>query len=205
MQFPDASGGSTRLRLLEGGVAYLTEHGYYGSGLKGILDAAGIPKGSFYHYFQSKDAYTAAVIAHYIEPYLERLHTLMAMPEIRGKTILQRYFSELIETGAASEFAGGCLLGNLMGELDATRNPCSRQALRAAMTDYAGLIEQVIIRGQADGSFRRDLKASVLSDLLVNQWQGALLRAKLERSPMPLIGCVSALVEGYFLPNHDVP
>lgn len=190
----------TKERLLNGGVAYLTTHGYYGSGLKGILDTAGIPKGSFYHYFESKDVFTAAVIDHYIEPYLEKLKILLAHPGANGQAILLQYFSELIEDATASGFSGGCLLGNLMGEIDATRNPATGQALREAMAAYAGMIKTVILRGQADGSLRDDLQASDLSNLLVNQWQGALLRAKLESSDRPLKDCVSSLVMGYFQP-----
>ena len=197
---PEETRIGTKERLLEGGVAYLTANGYHGSGLKGILDAAGIPKGSFYHYFESKDAYTAAVIRHYIEPYLVKLQAFLDHTDINGQAILLQYFSELIQGAADSGFEGGCLLGNLMGELDATRNPTSRQALMEAMAAYTGMVEIVILRGQADGSLRDDLQALDLSNLLVNQWQGALLRAKLECTDQPLQGCVSSLILGYFQP-----
>ena len=56
-----------RDKLLEEGVSYLSEHGYHGTGLKQILDAAAVPKGSFYHYFRSKDHYGAQVLEHYTD------------------------------------------------------------------------------------------------------------------------------------------
>lgn len=200
-QMPDPAIHETRQRLLAGGVTYLSTHGYHGSGLKGILSAVGIPKGSFYYYFNSKDAYTAAVIDYYISPYLDRLQVLGSASGESGKSRLLTYFSELMAASAASEYAGGCLLGNLMGELDASRNPSSRKALSMAMASYADALACLIAIGQADGSIRSDIEAGALADLLVNQWQGALLRAKLERSAGPLNGCIAGLIEGYFKPH----
>ena len=70
----------TRAKLLDQGVAFLTEYGYHGSGLQDILAAVKVPKGSFYHYFASKEAFGAAVIAHYIEPFIAELDLRLAEP-----------------------------------------------------------------------------------------------------------------------------
>ena len=190
-----------RDRLLDHGVAYLTEKGYHGSGLKGLLDSAGIPKGSFYYYFESKDAFSAAVVAHYIQPFLDRLQTLMRNPELSGQNILQTYFSDLITGAKKMDFTGGCLLGNLIGELGHDAGLLCRSALKMAMTSYQDVIAQVIRQGQSDGSIRPDLDPKDMAQLLVNQWQGALLQAKLERSADPLCQCLDALIGRYFA--HD--
>ena len=62
-----------RENLLNQGVLLLTRQGYHGTGLKAILDAVQIPKGSFYNYFPSKEQYTAAVVGHYIAQFIAQL------------------------------------------------------------------------------------------------------------------------------------
>jgi TetR/AcrR family transcriptional repressor of nem operon len=187
-----------RDRLLDYGVAYLTEKGYHGSGLKGLLESAGIPKGSFYYYFESKDAFSAAVVTHYIQPFLDRLQTLMRNPELSGKDILHTYFSDLITSARERAFTGGCLLGNLIGELGHDSELLCRSALKIAMTSYQDAMAQVIGQGQRDGSIRSDLDPKDMAQLVINQWQGALLQAKLEHSADPLRQCIDALIDRYF-------
>jgi TetR/AcrR family transcriptional repressor of nem operon len=64
---------TTRENLLAQGVTLLMQQGYQGTGLKEILDAAQIPKGSFYNYFGSKENFGAEVIQHYINPFIHQL------------------------------------------------------------------------------------------------------------------------------------
>ena len=59
--------------LLSQGVSLLMQQGYHGTGLKEILDAVQIPKGSFYNYFGSKENFAAEVIEHYINPFIDQL------------------------------------------------------------------------------------------------------------------------------------
>lgn len=189
---------STRRRLLDHGVLYLTDHGYHGSGLKGVLADIGVPKGSFYHYFASKDAFCAAVIEHYIQPFIARLEDLVNDDRVPSEAILPLYFSGLIEGAAKRNFTGGCLLGNLMGELGGQEHLASVRALKRAMECYTAALAAAIVPGQIEGVYRRDLEAGMMADLLVNQWQGALLRAKLFRSRDPLHACFDRLVMQYF-------
>lgn len=189
---------STRQRLLEHGVIYLTEHGYHGSGIKGIRADVNIPKGSFYHYFDSKDTFCAAVIEHYIQPFLVRLEVLAQDQLLDAGRKLPFYFRDLIEGAAERNFSGGCLLGNLIGELGADEKLASVAALRLAMRNYATALAVLIRQGQQAGFFRCDLEAMVMADLLVNQWQGALLRARLLRSREPLHACTDFMILQYF-------
>lgn len=180
--------------MLEQGVISLTESGYHGSGLKSLLMAAGIPKGSFYYYFQSKDHFAAAVIRHYIRPFLEQLSTALAAdPPQPGAVIIEHYFEGLIDAARASGFRGGCLLGNLMGELGEETGPLARKALQDALSDYVAVIERVITQGLEDGSMASAQSPRDLAERLVDHWQGAQLRAKLEGSERPLRLCLRAV------------
>jgi TetR/AcrR family transcriptional repressor of nem operon len=188
---------STREKLLDQGVAMITEHGYHGVGLQSILQSVGVPKGSFYHYFASKEDFSAEVIQHYIAPFIEQLDHELQRPDIDARQALRAYFRDLTEEAARRDFHGGCLLGNLMGEIGETSEKC-RKSLHAAVNRYRDKFADGLRRGQREGVFRADLSAESMADLLVNQWQGALLRMKIERSVRPLEDCRDSLVDGYF-------
>lgn len=188
---------TARERLLDQGVTLLMEQGYHGAGLQAILKGVGIPKGSFYHYFSSKEAFGAEVIGHYIEPFIQALDRQLQRADITGQQALRNYFRELIEESARREFRGGCLLGNLMGEIGET-SPLCREALRSAVHRYRDKVAEAIGRGQREGVFRQDLDTGSMADLLVNQWQGALLRMKIEQSTAPLEACCASLIDGHF-------
>jgi TetR/AcrR family transcriptional repressor of nem operon len=188
----------TREKLLDEGVALLMEQGYHGTGLQELVQAAGVPKGSFYNYFPSKEAFSAEVVKQYIEPFIEQLDGHLARKGQSGADALQSYFRELIEEAERRQFKGGCLLGNLIGEVGDTSDLC-QASLRQAVHRYRDKLCQGIARGQKEGHFRTDLTAEEMADFLVNTWQGALLRMKIERSVRPLIQCCEMLLKGSFL------
>ncbi len=175
----------------------LMTQGYHGTGLKEILDTVKIPKGSFYNYFGSKEEFAAEAITHYIEPFIQRLNGHLQNPEVDGLTALKRYYQELIIEVERSGYKGGCLLGNLMGEIGDTSEIC-RQALITAVQRYSRLQEMALTRGQMEGSVRSDRTAKSMADLLFNSWQGALLRMKIEQSVEPLQECFHTLLDDYF-------
>lgn len=187
----------TREKLLDQGVALFTEQGYHGAGLQDILSRVGVPKGSFYNYFASKEAFGAASIAHYIEPFIQLLQSWLQRPELDARAALDGYFGELIAELERRQFVGGCLLGNLIGEIGDT-SPLCRTALTAAVHRYRDTLQAGIARGQDEGLFRTDLSAATMADLLSDAWQGALLRMKIEQSVQPLQACCRHLLHGYF-------
>jgi TetR/AcrR family transcriptional repressor of nem operon len=186
-----------RQKILDQGVILLTEQGYHGTGLNEILEIVKVPKGSFYNYFGSKEEYCAEVITHYIEPFLQRLTAHMQNPELDGLAALKRYYDELIVELEQADYKGGCLLGNLMGELGDTSEVC-RRSLMSAVDRYSSLQETALTQAQQAGIVRSDLSAKTMADLLINNWQGSLLRMKIERSVEPLQECCQTLLDDYF-------
>ncbi len=175
----------------------LMDKGFHGTGLQAILDAVKIPKGSFYNYFENKEAYCAEVIKHYIEPFIVQLQSHLQKPGVDALTGLKNYFYELIDELEKNQFKGGCLLGNLMGELGDTSEIC-RLSLQEAVNRYRNLIMQGLLKAQQEGTVRNDLAAESMADLLVDTWQGVLLRMKIEKSIIPLQSCCDNLLSGYF-------
>jgi TetR/AcrR family transcriptional repressor of nem operon len=188
---------SNKENLLSQGVALLMRQGYHGTGLKEILDAVQIPKGSFYNYFGSKENFAAEVISHYINPFIDQLNGHLQNPDHDALGALQHYFNELITELEKSEFKGGCLLGNLMGEIGDTSELC-QTSLQLAVRRYRDLLQAGLLRAQQEGTVRSDKSAEDMADLLVNLWQGALLRMKIEQSSTPLKQCCENLLGDFF-------
>lgn len=183
--------------LLAQGVQLLMQQGYHGTGLKEILDAVQIPKGSFYNYFSSKESFAAEVIQHYIAPFIDQLDKHLKNPDNDALTAINNYFNESIIELENAGFKGGCLLGNLMGEIGDTSDLCQR-SLQLAVQRYSDLLANGLKKAQMEGTVRIDKSADDMADLLVNAWQGALLRMKIEQSSEPLKRCCYDLLDDYF-------
>ena len=188
---------TNRENLLSQGVTMLMQQGYHGTGLKEILDAVQIPKGSFYNYFGSKENFAAEVIQHYINPFIDQLSGHLQNSDHDALSSLQHYFNELISELEKTEFKGGCLLGNLMGEIGDTSEICQK-SLQSAVHRYRNLLQTGLLKAQQEGTVRADKSAEDMADLLVNMWQGALLRMKIEQSSTPLKQCCENLLGDFF-------
>lgn len=186
-----------RDNLLNQGVTLLMKQGYHGTGLQEILDAVNVPKGSFYNYFGSKEDFGAEVIQHYVDPFITQLATYLKQSDTDALGAIQRYFNELITELERSGFKGGCLLGNLMGEIGDTSDVCQR-SLQTAVTRYRNLLQSGLAKAQQQGTVRSDKSAEEMADLLLNAWQGALLRMKIEKSAAPVKQCCQDLLGDFF-------
>ncbi len=188
---------TNRENLLKQGVTLLMQQGYHGTGLKEILDAVQIPKGSFYNYFGSKENFAAEAIQHYINPFIDQLSAHLQNPDHDALSALLCYFNELITELEKADYKGGCLLGNLMGEIGDTSELC-KASLQTAVHRYRDLLQTGLITAQQEGTVRTDKSAEEMADLLVNMWQGALLRMKIEQSSTPLKQCCENLLGDFF-------
>src|ERR1700761_1787116 len=108
---------STRDHLIGVGLELMRKHGYGATGLQEILDAAGVPKGSFYHHFGSKEEFTAAVLERYVALEGEHCRAVLANTRQAPLRRLRRYFEDLIRTAGQSAPIQGCLIGALSLEV----------------------------------------------------------------------------------------
>ncbi|MFZ5557779.1 MAG: TetR family transcriptional regulator C-terminal domain-containing protein [Pseudomonadota bacterium] len=186
-----------RDRLLEEGVAAFLEHGYHGTGIKEVLDRVHVPKGSFYNYFETKEAFGAEAIRHYSRCFGQKLAAaLAAAPDpITG---LRAFFAGLMREFQAAGYVGGCLVANLGGELEGS-DVC-RDALAEAFHAWRTAVRKALRKAQQQGLVRRDLDAGEMADLLIVAWEGAVIRMKIERSLEPLEKCLQRLLDDYFQP-----
>jgi TetR/AcrR family transcriptional regulator, transcriptional repressor for nem operon len=186
-----------RERLLDSGVDTLTRKGFHGTGLKELLDQENIPKGSFYNYFESKDAFGAAAIAHYADGLGAALDQSLAdaTTPLAG---LRLFFERRMEHFAAEQFLTGCLVSNLGAELD--DNAVCGAALRTASHGWRSGLANALADAQRANTIRTDLAAAEMADLLSDAWDGALIRMRIERTLRPLQQVIARLLDDYFLP-----
>ena len=187
----------TRQRLLDEGVSAFLQHGYHGTGLKEVLDRVSVPKGSFYNYFDSKEAFAAAAIRHYADCFGEKMRKAIegAADPYAG---LHDFFASLMAEFEAAGYVGGCLIANLGGELEGSE--VCRDTLATAFRDWRDGVAEALRKSQALGLVRSDRDAAELADLLTEAWEGAVIRMKIERSLDPLRRVIARLLDDYFRP-----
>jgi TetR/AcrR family transcriptional repressor of nem operon len=171
-------------QLVATSLSLLHSKGFNATSVQDITAAAGVPKGSFYNHFASKEALGLEVLQRYSENAAAlgaALHD-SALPPLER---IQQYFRDYIESNVALDFNCGCLLGNFSTELS-NQVPAIRDEMQVAFGKSAGVLADVIAAGQRDGSIGKTHAAAELADFVVDAWQGAVLRSKVEHSREPL-------------------
>ena len=173
-----------RRRLLQAGLDLVHTRGFAASGVKDITDAAGVPKGSFYAYFPSKEALAAAILEHYWSDIDARLLPILEA-EGSAQERITRFFHALADEHEAGNFLLGCLIGKLSLELGGSSEPV-RAELAAHPRSWDDALAACVRSGQGDSSdIRSDRDADGARRLLIEAWEGAALRGKVTRSRDP--------------------
>ena len=176
---------TTRDRLLEVGAQAITEKSFNGCGLAEILQRAGVPKGSFYHYFASKEEFGVALIERSIEGYMEVLRPILSdrrrSPLARLRAVFEQSREECLANGAARQ----CLIPKLALET-AQLSETVHAAVKCAYDRWSAILAQVIREAQAAGELGRGHDPDRLANLLVMLWEGATIRMQIDRSLQPV-------------------
>lgn len=175
---------NVRDQLITASLATLHRKGFNATSVQDITEAAGVPKGSFYNHFDSKEALGVEVVRLYGER-AEQLRASAAAAGLAPLERIRREFAVLVDANVHAEFACGCLLGNFSTELSAQSEPI-RQAVRAAYAGWAAALHALLEQAQRDGDLPADDDAAQLAQAIIDAWQGAVLRSKAEQSRAPL-------------------
>jgi TetR/AcrR family transcriptional repressor of nem operon len=189
---PRPANPEVRRRLLDAGLALVHARGFSASGVKDITDAAGVPKGSFYAYFPSKEAFAAAILDHYWSDIETRLLPILASEGATdgagggvARERITRFFHSLADDHEAGDFLLGCLVGNLSLELGGSSEAVRAQLVRI-LDRWDEALTACLRSGQGGaGDVRADLDAAELAAMLIESWEGAALRGKVTRSRAP--------------------
>jgi TetR/AcrR family transcriptional repressor of nem operon len=175
---------NTRERLVDQGLELLLTQGFAATGVAEVTSAAGVPKGSFYNFFPSKEEFALAVLDRYQEAACAEMVRQFA-GEGTPLTRLRRWLADGRERMSDGGFQVGCLAGRLAqevaGEHPAFRQPLE-QAFRCMRNHLAGLLRDA----QRAGEVSSDVDAEAVAEFLLNAWQGAAQRAKAAHTAAPL-------------------
>lgn len=173
-----------RGRLLNAGVSTFSRSGFNGSSVQDITDAAGVPKGSFYNHFESKEALgVAALDLYWSDSTCNRLRIL----EEAGSSPLQRlrrYFELVASDVAGQNFTCGCLAANMAAEL-CDHSPTISARLASIFASWNDRVATCLREAQQCGELRRDADADLMATFLLDAWKGAVLRARIEKGARP--------------------
>ena len=175
----------TRTALLEAGMSIMLEKGYTNTGIQEVLSSLGIPKGSFYYYFESKEAFALAIIRH-----VDQANTadLVQILSDRKQTPMQRlrtYCEQGLQKIRSLECRKGCLIGNLSQEMS-DQSEVLRKELANILSIQRNIFATCIAQGQELGEITPCCSAEKLAELFSSGWTGAMLRAKTIKNTVPL-------------------
>ncbi|MCC5902047.1 MAG: TetR/AcrR family transcriptional regulator [Halomonas sp.] len=184
-----------RQHILDTARPIISRKGFVAVGLNEILLAAGVPKGSFYHYFKSKEAFGEALLESYFAEYSIQLEAALTQPGHSTAQRLMRYWQYWLDLEAEGDPKGKCLAVKLAAEVsDLSEN--MRKVLELATERIIARIAQALKEGITDGSVNPWTESHEASANLYQLWMGASLRAKITRDRKPL---ESALVVTQYL------
>jgi TetR/AcrR family transcriptional repressor of nem operon len=173
-----------RESILAHGQRIMAGKGFSAVGLNEILAASGVPKGSFYHYFGSKDAFGEALLESYFADYLAELDATLDAPGLTMAQRLMNYWRNWQDTQSFSDCQGRCLAVKLGAEV-ADLSESMRLALKGGTTGITDRLARAIGAGTAEGSLSVDGTPDAAAHSLYQLWLGASLMAKIERTTRP--------------------
>ena len=174
----------TKAQILRAVSDIVRVNGYHSTGIEELVTAAGIPKGSFYYYFNSKEDFGLQLIDYYTDGIIswgEKLRSDNARPPL---TKLRGFFDWSFAALENNDFKGGCPIGNLSMEM-ADVSESFRRKLDGAFAAIKKCIFAILEESRQRGEISDCLDVGQLCEFIVAGWQGALLQAKVMKSTAP--------------------
>jgi len=174
-----------RNKIIRKGANLIHAKGYNGTGLQEILSKAGVPKGSFYFYFRSKEDFGYAVIDYFGEKLGEFFSGVFLEGDHPLEVRLENFFNFFEAMYTKNGFRVGCPVGNLSLEL-ADVNEGFSTRLNEAITKFIGIIEECLKRSTALGELSPNIDTKASASFMFHGFEGALMHMKVSKSIMPL-------------------
>lgn len=180
-----------RQHILDTAKPLILGKGFTAVGLNELLAAAAVPKGSFYHYFKSKEAFGEALLDSYFADYQARLAVLLTDGEGLAGARLMNYWGLWLTTQANDGTDGKCLAVKLGGEVSDLSEPM-RLALERGTRRIVEVIAECIDQARHDGSLPDVGDSAGMALTLYNLWLGATVLSKIRRDRSALESAMQA-------------
>jgi TetR/AcrR family transcriptional repressor of nem operon len=176
---------SNREKILTEGLRVVHEHGFGGASVRDIVQAAGVPQGSFTNHFVSKEAFGLEVIDLYFEKTRETLAATLLNDALPPLQRISLYIDTLIGKLSKNGMRTGCLLGNFTAEATET-SPVIRDRLVAVFGEIRDAVAYSLRAAVAAGELRPGFECDDVAGFIVSSMQGANLLSKAERTAEPI-------------------
>ena len=191
---PKSSG--TRDRLIESARYLFWERGFAGTSMADLLGHAGVNSGSFYHFFESKEALLREVL----QTYLGGLRPMIVDPAFaqteepvaRIFAILAGYRERVVQTDCKY----GCPIGRLALEIDPENRP-AHQLIAENFQGWIGAVRECI--EQMKPSLPEEADAEALATYVLAVMEGGVMLSRSYRSVEPFDRSVAQLREHFRL------
>lgn len=178
---------ATRQHILNTSFKLVLHKGFVGVGLQEILTTCGVPKGSFYYYFSSKEAFGCALLQQYLADYKVKIDQLILQEERSAYARLVALWQAWIDDPCHNDggWAENCLIVKLAAEVSDLSEDM-RQILNFGVTKLTERIANLLSDGQQDGSIPQHIEPERMAQTMYQLWLGAALLAKLAQNKQPL-------------------
>lgn len=175
----------TKAELIRSGIEQLTESGFSSSGIDQILKKVGVPKGSFYHYFASKEIFGQAVIKNYADYFANKLDICLLDESYPPLTRINNFVESAKAGMIRHHFKRGCLVGNLGQEIGLLPESFREQLIDIFLCWQHRLANCLKI-AKIQGEIADTANCELLAEYFWIGWEGAVSRAKLVQNTKPL-------------------
>ncbi|MFU2317734.1 acrylate utilization transcriptional regulator AcuR [Rahnella sp. PCH160] len=175
----------TRVALIRSGLEVITEMGYLSAGIDAVIKNIAVPKGSFYHYFASKQDFGMAVLTSYGAFFAHKLDKFLLNDALPPLQRISAFVEHAGQGMARFEFRRGCLVGNLLQESPLLPENFPEK-LKAILQEWESRVARCLEEAQRAGDMDCVTPPAQLAEIFWSGWEGAVMRAKLFRSAEPL-------------------
>jgi TetR/AcrR family transcriptional repressor of nem operon len=176
---------SLREDILNAGLKVMFRSGYSGATVRDICEAAGAPHGSFTNHFRSKEAFAKEVLDRYFANLQRTVNKALEDKSLTPRQRLQRYLEIISDVLAREKWSRGCLIGDFSLETS-SQSKLLRQRLESIFEEWRLPFAKCIAEAQVLGEIDSTFDPMDLAEFLLASWEGAIVRMKIERGPVPL-------------------
>ena len=177
-------GKDSKSRILRAGARIVLEKGFCDTGLAEVLEAAKVPKGSFYFHFKSKEDFGLQLVDTFAGTLKTARDTVLQDESLTGLERIREMFRRQTELFRKHDFKGGCPIGNLSQEMG-DRSPLFRKKLKQVFSELRKELADQLSQAREKGEMAAALDPEETADFILSSWQGALMQMKVAKSTAP--------------------
>lgn len=167
--------------VLDKGTELFRTRGYHQVGINDILKECGIPKGSFYNFFKTKEDFAQKIIERYGQSSKNMIEGYLHEKSLSPLDRLKSFYRMLVDSNVADNYAGGCLINTLSNEVGHTHDVLGTEA-DLQFNRWLEVISECVEEGQEAGQIRKDFTPLQLAEYLHAGLYGAFPRMKVTHS-----------------------